>query len=703
VWTEPVANRFTSSVVLEQEQTILDFAARYATEPPAPSTTIEPGAMDALQTEAAAAVAGGDGLVIVVGPAGAGKTTMLAAAFTDLHTHARPVYGVAPTGKAAQVLARETGIPADTVAKLLHEWRPDGPGPQAAWRLAAGTTVIVDEAGLVATGDLYCLTQLATQQRWRLVLVGDPRQLAAVGRSGMFEELVRTHPAVELEQLYRFTETWEADVTLRLRAGDPRVLDTYFAHDRIRAGTLDDHLKTLTAAWFDERRGGGTLAITVATNEHAGLVNTTIQTARINAGELDSTRQAATAGGVVYVGDVIATRHNQRSLRTSNGGTVRNRDRWTITGIDDRTGALTASRLGLGDTVTLPAGYVAEWVELAYAATDYGNQGDTFTASINLISDATTARGLYVAMTRGRLTNTALVITDTPDPNEARDTLSRVLATDRADTPAIVQQRELANSTPAPGSSPTAEPSALKALVPIPEWFDSYRNSVRQELDDAVDCAERVNVRNDARVVELQQLRAALRAVEEQCRPLDAQLASAKATVAQRCKGRQAATDELAHASVWQRRSAKARLAVTIEDHGMARADLAQLEQDFRPQVQARQSLRHRIGELERRAFDDSILDRNTNTSSHIAYLQRVSEAVDTWHDWATGTRVPVGDLRDTYAALRFGLEHDWLRDDPRSQLANTLQSWADEAGLHITTVRPTPELPARQLGIETS
>ena len=121
----------------------------------------------------------------------------------------------------------------------------------------------------------------------------------------------------------------------------------------------------------------------------------------------------------------------------------------------------------------------------------------------------------------------------------------------------------------------------------------------------------------------------------------------------------------------------------------------------FRPPLQERQSLRHRIGEIERRSFDDSILDRNTNTSSQITHLQRITEALDTWHDWATGTRVPVGDLRDTYTTLRFGLEHDWLHDDPRSQLANTLQSWADDGNLQLTTIRPAPGLPERQLGIE--
>ena len=51
---------------------------------------------------------------------------MLARAREDLHRHTAPVFGLAPTAKAARVLERDTGMLADTVAKLLYEWsRPD--------------------------------------------------------------------------------------------------------------------------------------------------------------------------------------------------------------------------------------------------------------------------------------------------------------------------------------------------------------------------------------------------------------------------------------------------------------------------------------------------------------------------------------------------------------------------------------------------
>ena len=208
MWIEPVAAHVTSETVLAQEEAILTWAIDAQTAEPSPSFTVRRGGLDVLQADAAAAAAGDDRLVLIVGPAGAGKTTMLRAAVADLHDEQhRPLFGLAPTAKAARVLERETGMVADTVAKLLHEWaRPDGPDPL--WRLPSAT-LVVDEAGMLNTADLYQLTRLADRQDWRLVLVGDPRQLQAVGRGGMFNELCCSGRVIELERIHRFTNPWE--------------------------------------------------------------------------------------------------------------------------------------------------------------------------------------------------------------------------------------------------------------------------------------------------------------------------------------------------------------------------------------------------------------------------------------------------------------------------------------------------------------
>jgi ATP-dependent exoDNAse (exonuclease V) alpha subunit len=143
------------------------------------------------------------------------------------------VFGLAPTAKAARVLETGTGMTCDTVAKLLHEWlRPDRPA-EPPWRLPPGTTVIVDEAGMLATADLHQLTVLADAHRWRLALVGDPHQLHSVARGGMFAELCATGRPIELDTIHRFHNDWEAAASLQLRHGDPAGLEPYVDHDRI--------------------------------------------------------------------------------------------------------------------------------------------------------------------------------------------------------------------------------------------------------------------------------------------------------------------------------------------------------------------------------------------------------------------------------------------------------------------------------------
>ena len=69
---------------------------------------------------------------------------------------------------------------------------------------------------------------------------------------------------------------------------------------------------------------------TTTTNEHATLINHHIQNTWLKAGALTGGPVAA-ADGDVFVGDVVMTRRNDRTLTTTAGDAVRNRDRWTVT------------------------------------------------------------------------------------------------------------------------------------------------------------------------------------------------------------------------------------------------------------------------------------------------------------------------------------------------------------------------------------
>ena len=105
-----------------------------------------------------------------------------------------------------------------------------------------------------------------------------------------------------------------------------------------------------------------------------------------------------------------------------------NRDRWTVTSTDDHGGLVVHGRFGAR---SLPADYVRQHVELAYATTVHGAQGETVDQAHLLIGEATGAAAAYVGMTRGRHHNTAHLVADTVEAARAQwvDVFNR----DRAD------------------------------------------------------------------------------------------------------------------------------------------------------------------------------------------------------------------------------------------------------------------------------
>jgi conjugative relaxase-like TrwC/TraI family protein len=409
--TEGAVDRtLTTQTILDEEERILTLAQRWTDDggTSADARDLETAdELTAVQRHAAGAVAGERRVVLVVGPAGTGKTTALRPAVAHLHARGRPCFGVAPSAAAAEVLAVETGIDADTLDKLLIEHRLDRP-PQHRYDLPTGSTIVVDEAAMVPTPRLAELVDLADRRAWRLALVGDPMQFAAVGRSGMFGHLVDTLGAVELDRVHRFAASWERDASLRLRRGDTDVVDLYDQHGRLHGGTARRMALATVHAWRRANDAGETAAMMAPTREAVAVLNEIAQASRITAGEIDPASRSVRVGlGRAHPGDVVATRRNERNLRTDQGRMVKNRDRWTVDAVHED-GALTVT--GPTGRAVLPASYVAADVELAYAETSHATQGRTVDRSFLYLDGPTDTRGIYVPLTRGRMTNEAFVV-----------------------------------------------------------------------------------------------------------------------------------------------------------------------------------------------------------------------------------------------------------------------------------------------------
>jgi ATP-dependent exoDNAse (exonuclease V) alpha subunit len=161
------------------------------------------------------------------------------------------------------------------------------------------------------------------------------------------------------------------------------------------------------------------VAITTNTAETARAINREIQRllhpwTRNGADLHDAT--------TVYAGDTIATRRNEPRQRTDHGDQVRNRQTWTVDAVHPD-GGITARHDKRG-TVELPPDYVARHVELGWAVTGYGNQGDTVDIGLAVLEAGTNRNHAYVALTRGRTSNTAWI----PDPTGTTDPADQLAA-----------------------------------------------------------------------------------------------------------------------------------------------------------------------------------------------------------------------------------------------------------------------------------
>ncbi|MFD4328463.1 MobF family relaxase [Nocardioides sp. NPDC058538] len=414
---------YSSAAVLDAEERLLaradDRSARTIAVQDARAVTRRAQRAGKLSDEQSQAVAqivsSGRRIDVLVGPAGAGKTTTMRAlrAAWERTYGRRSVVGLAPSAAAAEVLANDLGISCENTAKWLHEHGRANPAVE----LKPDHLVIIDEASMADTRTLVTITDIAVEAGAKVLLVGDPAQIDAVDAGGAFALLVSSRADVAtLNDVHRFANEWERAASLALRDGNPVAVSAYARHDRLRAGTTDEIATQARQAWqYDLRDGKATLLI-AETRQQVHAINEELRAIRLRTGQTLPGREAVLADEHrASIGDWVITRRNDRTLRTLTGTWVRNGHRWEVTQVH-RDGSMTVRRQhGHRATLTLPADYVAAHVDLGYAVTAHRAEGLTVDTAHVLVTARTTREHLYVAMTRGRDTNTAYVALDQPD------------------------------------------------------------------------------------------------------------------------------------------------------------------------------------------------------------------------------------------------------------------------------------------------
>lgn len=414
---------FTSERVLAAESAILDAA----TQQVIPASSLDVFEMEAEKRRAELALQGhalpegqermarefatSDKLLVVgIGAAGAGKTSSTRLAVNAIEASGGRVVGMAPTAAAAAVMREEMDIEADTVDKILSDWKNGAPVS-----LRAGDVLLVDEAGMVSTPKFQQILQLA-QERGALVrALGDYRQLSAVGSGGALRLVDREVGAVHLDELFRFKSPDEAAATLALRepplVGADAPFDWYKDQGRVVAGESDVMVEQVFTAWRDDTTAGKQSIMIASTNETVGKLNDLAQAHAMERGHVHPEHGSVRLHNEAraHVGDVIVTRQNARRLTVNSGQDfVKNGDLWRVTQVHDN-GAMTVQHLEHGGKVTLPGSYVAASVELGYASTIHRAQGATVDTAHALVDSSTDRAGAYVALTRGRESNTLYV------------------------------------------------------------------------------------------------------------------------------------------------------------------------------------------------------------------------------------------------------------------------------------------------------
>ena len=176
-----------------------------------------------------------NGLFVLTGGPGTGKTTTINTMIRYFVTEGLEVFLAAPTGRAAKRMSELTHKEAKTIHRMLEF---SGGNPESDDVSASGFTrnrqnpleadvIIVDEASMIDITLMYSLL-MAVPQDARLILVGDIYQLPSVGPGSVLKDMIlsKAFPMVALTQIFR--QAKESDIIVnahKINEGEQVLLD----------------------------------------------------------------------------------------------------------------------------------------------------------------------------------------------------------------------------------------------------------------------------------------------------------------------------------------------------------------------------------------------------------------------------------------------------------------------------------------------
>ena len=347
-------------------------------------------------------------LVITGGP-GVGKTTILRTLLALLTSRQVRCQLAAPTGRAARRMAEATGLPAQTIHRLLEVNPGTGGFLRKEDNQLATDLLVIDEASMVDVPLLHSVVR-ALPEPAALLLVGDVDQLPSVGPGSVLRDLIDSQsiPVVRLVEVFR-------------QAAGSRIITN--AH-RINHGLLPEPHSgpDLTDFYFIEREDPGAITSTLLEVVRNRIptrfkldpirdvqILTPQNRGSLGVRELNNVLQEALnppAEGVPWIEKFgIRFRRGDKVLQTRNNydKDVFNGDVGWITALDELEQELTIDFDGR--SVVYDFGELDEVVP-AYAMTVHKSQGSEFPAIVIPLAVQQyillQRNLLYTAITRGR-------------------------------------------------------------------------------------------------------------------------------------------------------------------------------------------------------------------------------------------------------------------------------------------------------------
>lgn len=383
-----------------------------------PSAASDPSAgLSDEQRHAIAHITGPERIAAVVGFAGAGKSTMLAAAREAWEAQGYQVHGAALSGKAAEGLEESSGIESRTLASWSYSW------DNGRDLIGRSDVFVIDEAGMVGSRQLARFIGEAEERGAKIVLVGDHEQLQAIGAGAPFRAIAEQIGHVELSNIRRQRHDWQRQASVAFATHKTAEgLAAYRDHGAIHfADSREEAMAKIVGDYLadSEKRADGTRVAMAHRRADVRALNAVIRSELQNRQKLErSPGLGASAGrgnGADRVGgedvgeltfqtnngkrafgpgDRIIFLENNRDLRVKNGmlGTVEHVEKGLIIARLDGRG---------GDSVSIPTdSYQA--IDHGYATTIHKNQGATVDRAFVLASSTMDRHLTYVAMTRHR-------------------------------------------------------------------------------------------------------------------------------------------------------------------------------------------------------------------------------------------------------------------------------------------------------------